>query len=211
MPQALTKTEQEYAKKYWDNQKLRRVLLERQLAAAKLRDSYGPQLDELQAHYKAAHKTVDRSFFGVNPPVPPPSSFIPDPFVVGTPHEARLAKTLLDLDPIAKQNVGSITYGPTNASMRQMVDSGLTIDRFGSTNLQGVYDHLGNNPIGINPNLRDVESLPTLAHEIGHAAGYGEEGAQKAGTMMESADSVKDFISSLVEKLNKAGIKTEVK
>ncbi len=189
-------------------------MLEREAAKKNdIRKSKTTQLEKLRNYYKAGHATDWDSNL---PVVPPPSMFQPDPFVVGSPEESRLAKTLLDLDPTTKQRVKNIHFGPTAASMRQMVRSELPIDRFAGTTLLGIIDqskgHEGE--IGINPGLAGMKSLNTMGHEIGHAAGYGEEGAEKAGDLIGGAKDVpleEDPLEALVKALKAKGINAEIR
>lgn len=153
------------------------------------------------------------------PFVAPPSWFQPDPLVVGQPGFAIAAKKLVDLDPITKTSVRSITQGPTDASMRQMMRSGLPPDFFGGTTLQGIYD-LHRHDIGVNPLMSDNETLRTLAHEIAHASAYGEGDAQKVEPLVAPTDEelmaadnkrFDDELRQAVAKLNAKGIKVVIR
>lgn len=144
-------------------------------------------MDSLREHYDKARQGLNLGMpHNLDLPyAPPPSYFQPDPFVVGRPEQARQAKTLLDLSPMAKHRVKSMTFGPTEASMDIMNYNNLPMDKFGGTALNGVFD-TESGAIGINPDRDPLPTLKTMAHEVGHGAGYfGEEGAKAAGNMID--------------------------
>ena len=147
----------------------------------KLPTETGTQVEELRQHLKEGHKDFGTTMKDSRdlPFVPPPSSFQPDPLVVGSPELARSAKMVLDLDPWTKQNVSKIVHGPTRATMELMLNDGFSPEAFNGTTLRGAYN-VKDHEIAIRPNLRGSDALGTLVHEIGHAAGYGEEGAVRA-------------------------------
>lgn len=161
----------------------------------------------LKEHYQKARQPLF-SWEDRLPDVAPPSWFQPDPLVVGQPEQARAVKALADLDPLTKSQVRQVTFGPTAGTMRQMTRSGLPIDRFAGTTLLGATDITRERygDIGINPGEGDY--LPVVAHELGHVAGYGEPGAQKAEQFVTSAP---DIIDQLVNAFKKAGINATVK
>lgn len=158
-------------------------------------DNYDEALDRIREYYRQksmSRLTPTYPFIGpekllyllednnINlPNVPRPSMFQRDPLVVGSPANATMAKNILDLDPKTKSNVSSVTFGPTKGSMDEMVRSNINPGHFEGTSLLGVYG-LDNHAIGVQPGMSQKENLDTLIHEIAHAAGYGESGAQKA-------------------------------
>lgn len=149
------------------------------------------------------------------PFVAPPSWFQPDPLVVGQPGVAIAAKKLLDLDPITKTGVSTITQGPNTASMRQMQHSGLDPSWFGGTTLQGIYDR-HSHEIGVNPQMTAGETLRTLAHEMAHASAYDENGARGVEGLVapddnEESQNMEVLLQELMRNLKAKGIKAELK
>lgn len=142
------------------------------------------------------------------PETAPPSWFQPDPLVVGQSGQARMAKQLLDADPITKQRTKQITFGPTKGTMSEMTNSSLPIDSFEGTNLMGgslTYER-PKREIAINPSLEKPEHYtPVLSHEIGHVAGWNEAGAEDAaritgGTLWDRLHKTNDpIIDGLIE------------
>ena len=135
-------------------------------------------IQELREHLHAGDPRIPWAR-GNMPEVYPPAVFQPDPLVVGSPELARQAKKLLDLDPRTKAQVNKIVHGPTRGTMQDMVRSKLPIDAFQNTNLLGQYS-LRNHDIALSPRLNGGQALSVLAHEIAHAAGHNEAGAEKA-------------------------------
>jgi hypothetical protein len=82
---------------------------------------------------------------------------------------ARLAKAMLDIDPLVKSKVSSITSGPTAGAMDLLKASGLGYNDFDKSSLLGAYDS-GTKQIFLKPGLNELNVGGTLAHELTHAA-----------------------------------------
>lgn len=126
--------------------------------------------------------------FNGDPPLPPsPSIFQGDPRIsITDPDLAQLIDQLLNIDPHAKSRVKSIQSGPAGATMRDLMADGFGPDEMDKTNLLGGYAPR-EGTIAINPYLAgDPEEFYTIVHELGHAAGRGEEGADEAMNVMKS-------------------------
>lgn len=143
-------------------------------------------VDEFSEHLKAPRwqgqfgASMEVEGLGKMPYIPHPTMFQPDPLVVGGKDQAIQGLRMLNLNPIVKQNVSQITHGPTRGTMEQMIDSQLMPGDFENTNLLGQYDR-SNKQIAISPRLRRPGTqLPVLGHELAHAAGWFENGAEDA-------------------------------
>lgn len=110
------------------------------------------------------------TFMGSIPPAP---AFRKGPNVVGSPQLAKTVDDILKQFPQLRGSIHNIIGGPTAGSMRTMIHSNLKPDEFLNTTLLGVTDHSRNNEIGVSePNKY------TLLHEMSHAKGQNEGGAQ---------------------------------
>lgn len=152
---------------------------------AKLPPEATQSVEDLREHFHGGRQ--DKYFLrpGDLPSVPPPSSFQPDPLVVGSPELARQAKRMLDLDPRTKSKVSTITQGPTKGTMEDMLEYGLPIDSFKNTSLLGMYDRR-NGALGLSPRLSRDALLSVLVHEIAHASGHEELGAEQAENIISA-------------------------
>lgn len=150
-------------------------------------------LDKLQELYRSGHKGQKnyKSAWGWSyegdPLVPHPSEFQQDPLVVGGGIDrqrlAMEAKRLLDLDPTTKSRTGKVVYGPTTASINYQAEQGLPRETHnGYHGLKGIADP-SRGQIGLMDHSDNRDRRSTLAHEIGHMAGYDQDGAYRAGSL----------------------------
>ena len=144
------------------------------------------KMEELGQIFK--NKNNSNPGMGELPYIPRPSMFQPDPLVIGRPEEAQLAKRMIDLDPITKEKVKQIMFGPDKSSMTRMSESKLPIDSYRDTSLLGVTDRESGN-ISINPGVfigsSTDDATNTLAHEISHRSGYRDPDSYKIGDSMQ--------------------------
>jgi hypothetical protein len=174
-----------------------RAVLPDEILALKRAPGTKAALEEIRDYFKAGNSTNDlfREVMGQYraegtefdvPPVIQPSVFQPDPLVIGSPWLAKLARTIIDLDPVAKESISKVTLGPTRASidetLEQFPSGRLGNDGWGhlpGNNLLGVYARRVEQDIALNPRLlEDTDKLfDVLVHEVAHAAGHDEAGA----------------------------------
>lgn len=110
--------------------------------------------------------------------------FRPDPSVPN-PLVARMLEELFQIAPEARGTVDRVLVGPTAGSMSIMAKSGLPLDHFQQTDLDGVYQ---NREIGLNPltyQFNQPGLFGTLSHEMTHAAGYPDRVAYPVGDTAE--------------------------
>lgn len=167
-------------------------------------------MDDLSPNMKDLLQTIFMSLRGKQadsqkiPELPPsPAGFQPDPPMVMSPKNARLTKTILDLDPYIKRGVKSIVQGPTSGSMSFMQWKKEPVDTFPMSRLLGVQNP-ADRSIGINPDIpsgyevvspsirsKGMGFLNTLIHELTHAAGYNNE---------ETPNNVERLLQELAER-----------
>ena len=135
-------------------------------------------------HYNEEKLPPHMVFNGPNlPPVSRAPMFRPQTDVRGGPEFANTVEDIFDAAPDMRGRSPNIQHGPTNAAIRSLQRSDIDPSRFANSSLLGVTDlQAGNHhEIGISPGLggsidkwMGANSLPsTIAHELGHVAGYG--------------------------------------
>jgi hypothetical protein len=135
------------------------------------------QKQAIQDHFREGKSKWDWTFGLKNPEVPHPSMFQADPPVVGDEMLQMLAQRLMDLDPRTKSNISRIVQGPTTGAISQLKKDGVDPLDYTKSNLMGTYNRKGGD-ISINPGLKNWDVYETLAHEMAHASGHDEGGAQ---------------------------------
>ena len=115
------------------------------------------------------------------PAVAHPPMFRPD-IPSNNPDVGRALYELLQIAPDLKGRTPRVWTSPTRSVMEDAIDSSYPIERLPMSNLNGQMD-IRNKEVWINPSLirgagwrgnpGDLEK--TLAHELGHTAGYGHE------------------------------------
>lgn len=139
-------------------------------------------LDRFGRVLRGAYRTSEPN--GQLPSVPHPSMFQADPVVVGSPEMATLAKLLYDQDPRTKAGIKRIIAGPNEDVEALLEDGSFGSKNYGNASLYGTFNHRTRD-MTVNPELSAVSSyeptlFETLAHELTHAAGYGEDDARRA-------------------------------
>lgn len=116
------------------------------------------------------------------PAVPTPPMFRPYPQTIGGPRLNNAVKAMLKLAPELQGQFNSIGYAPTKGVMDVMDAAKIPIEHFANTNLDGATEWKDGHPIYINPgfeandNRGDIRE--TVGHEMAHAVGENEGGAQ---------------------------------
>lgn len=130
------------------------------------------------------------------PHVARPAMFQNDP--IATDQELGAAiNALYKIAPEAKGWADKFTMGPTHAAIETYTQNGIPIERFGKTNLLGIWDR-GDRDISISPLTTDMEGgMPrTLVHETGHSVGIGHgrelENLEGLSLMMQDAQGLKE-------------------
>jgi len=209
---------------------LKDVMVDRALKKMpKAKESRPKQYDEIEEHYRKGSKegfigrlrdatdnlnkivagVPTRDEFGTPPLPPAPARFQKDVPVVGGPIIAQEARKMLDIDPLTKTMVSKIAVAPTQGSVAEMIKSKLPPGSFGRTNLLGVYSPFGSKEIGLQPGREGWRR--TLIHELGHAAGWEEEGAEAGEALYADPASSPDantnaLIDALIKRLHDRGL-----
>ena len=139
-----------------------------------------------------------------------PPRFRPDPLVIGQPDKARSVNQLLNYVPDLKnEQTHRILMGPTQPVVDNMLASGLSVTDYPRSNLLGVF-HIPTGDISINPGFQydnskagsrgwtyqdPDEFSTTVAHELMHGRGFGEDAAYRLEQMLPK--NIKTLLDSI--------------
>jgi hypothetical protein len=148
--------------------------------------------DPRVAFYEALQRLIapypKEDLGGDLPPVAHPPQFRPSTTVVGSPELAQEVERLLRFMPELRGRADRVTQGPTRGSIEEAIDRGKDPTQGYPAGLGGITIHQPHGTgadVSIDPSFHGDQLRNTLAHEIAHTAGVGEDWAYPIGDAWE--------------------------